>query len=247
MNTWREAIRDRIYLALVSFAVLLFGITQIISPLALGEGDKITRDFGLTALTLLGVLIIIMVGTGLVQKELERKTIMTLLSKPLGRGEFIVGKFTGLLMTLALLFAGMLVLLMALIWIREGGWDTPVLLAGCLSAGELVIMTAVAIFFSTCASPTLSGLFTFAAFFMGHFSADLLVFATQAASPVLAWVLKGSYFIFPNLELFNARSSAVHGVAPTGLQFALGLGYMTVYVAAVMTAAVLIFRNREFR
>ncbi len=247
MNTWREAIRDRIYVALFAFAGLLFAATQFLSPLALGEGNKITRDFGLSSLVLLGVLVIIMVGTGLVQKEIERRTIMTLLAKPLGRGEFVIGKYLGLLMTLTVLFAAMLAILMGIIYLREQAFSTSVFLAACLSAGELCVITAVAIFFSTCTSPTMSGLMTFSAFVAGHFSADLKTFASQAASPVLGGLTTGLYYVFPNLELFNARGPAVHGIAPTAEQFALAGLYALLYSTALLSAAVLIFRRREFR
>lgn len=246
-NTWREAIRDRIYLALLCFAGALLASSQVLSPLALGEGGRITRDFGLSALVLLGVLVIILVGTGLVHKEIERRTIMTLLSKPLGRGEFVVGKFLGLLMTLAVIFGGMLAMLLGLLLLREGALDRPVLLAGCLSLGELAVMTAVAIFFSTCASPTLSGLFTAAAFVAGHFTADIVAFSRQSASPLVGLLAGAARWLLPDLELFNARSPAVHGIPPTPEQFGLAALYATLYAGALLAAAVLVFRRREFR
>ena len=153
----------------------------------------------------------------------------------------------GGLMTLAVLFAAMLLLLMGIIWFREGGWSSSVFLAACLSAGELAVMTAIAIFFSTCTSPTMSGLMTFSAFISGHFSGDLKAFSAQAASPALSAVTTGFYYLFPNLELFNARGPAVHDVAPTPERFVLAIAYMVLYSTALLMAAVLIFRRREFR
>lgn len=246
-NTWREAIRDRIYLALVFFAVLILMSSQVLSPLALGEGGKVTRDFGLSALTLFGVLVTILIGTGMVHKEIERKTIMTLLSKPIGRGEFVLGKFLGLLLTLLLIAAGMLALLLGVLAAREGVLDRAVLLAALLSVGELVLMTAVAIFFSTCASPALSGMFTLAAWVVGHFSTDLKQMADAGAAGGVNWVARGVYYLLPNLELFNARAGASHGVAPGAGQFAVAAVYLVMYGGALLAAAVLIFRRREFR
>jgi Cu-processing system permease protein len=246
-NTFREAIRDRIYLAIFCFAGVLLAASQVLSPLALGEGGKITRDFGLSSLVVLSLLVTVLVGTGLVHKEIERRTIMTLLSKPLGRGEFVVGKFLGLLWTLAVIFLAMLLMLIAVLYVRDGRFDVPVLLAGCLSLGELVVITGVAIFFSTCTSPTLSGIFTFAAYVAGHFSADLKVFATQAPSLFFKAFATGAYYLFPNLELFNARGPAVHGILPSGSQFLFGILYAALYTGAILTAAVLAFRRREFR
>lgn len=246
-NTWREAIRDRIYLALLFFAGVILLSSQVLSPLALGEGGKVTRDFGLSALTVFGVLVTILVGTGMVHKEIERRTIMTLLSKPLGRGEFVLGKFLGLLLTLLLISAGMMALLLGVLALREGRFDTAVLLAGLLALGELVLMTAVAIFFSTCASPALSGLFTFAAWIAGHFAADVRGLAEAGAGGPTAFLAQAFYYLLPNLELFNARSGASHGVAPEPARFGLGLLYLLAYGGAVLAAAVVIFRRREFR
>jgi len=246
-NTWREAIRDRIYLALLGFAALLILASQVLSPLALGEGTRITRDFGLSGLVLVSLLVAIFVGTGLVQKEIERKTVMTMLSKPLGRGEFVIGKYLGLLATLAVIFVSMTGLLMAALLWRGDGLNAPVLAAAVLSLGEIVIMTGVAIFFSTCTSPVLSGLMTLAVFVAGHFTADLETFSEQAASPVLAGMTGALHWIFPNLELFNVRNAAAHGVMPEPVRFALGAGYALLYTAALLLAAVIVFRRREFR
>jgi ABC-type transport system involved in multi-copper enzyme maturation permease subunit len=246
-NTFREAIRDRIYLAIFCFAGILLAATQVLSPLALGEGGKITRDFGLSSLVLLTLLVTVLVGTGLVHKEIERKTIMTLLSKPLGRGEFVIGKFLGLLWTLAVIFGAMLVMLMGLLYVKDGRFDVPVLLAACLSIGELVVITSVAIFFSTCTSPALSAMFTFAAYVAGHFAADLKTFAGQASSWIVSALANGAYYLFPNLELFNARGPAVHGIVPGVSQFGFAFLYAALYASAVLGAAVLVFRRREFR
>ncbi len=247
INTWREAIRDRIYLALLGFAALLILASQVLSPLALGEGTRITRNFGLSGLVLVSLLVTIFVGTGLVQKEIERKTIMTMLSKPIGRGEFILGKYLGLLMTMGVIFSAMTALLLGVLALRGDGLNQPVLLAALLSLGEIVIMTGVAIFFSTCTSPMLSGMMTLAVFVAGHFTADLNTFAEQAASPFLAGITAALHWIFPNLELFNARSAAAHGIMPEAVRFSLGAGYALLYTAAILLGSIVIFRRREFR
>lgn len=246
-NTWREAIRDRVYLALLVFAGLLLAATQVVAPLALGEGGKITRDFGLSGLVVVSLLVTLFVGTGLVHKEIERKTVMTLLSKPIARGEFVVGKYLGLIMTIAVIFAAMLAMLLGLLLLRGEGFDRAVLLAGLLSLGELAIVTGVAIFFSTCTSPTLSGLFTLAVFVAGHFTADMKSFSEQAAAPALAFFSRAGWYLFPHLELFNARGPAAHGLAPLPAHFGLGAAYAALYVTALLALAVVIFERREFR
>ena len=246
-NTWREAIRDRIYLALLGFAGLLILASQVLSPLALGEGTRITRDFGLSGLVFVSLLVAVFVGTGLVQKEIERKTIMTILAKPIGRGQYVLGKYFGLLATLVIIFIAMTALLLAVLAMRGDGLNQPVLLAALLSLGEIVIMTGVAIFFSTCTSPVLSGMMTLAVFVAGHFTADLGSFSEQASSPVLSAMAGMLHWVFPDLEFFNVRNAAAHGVMPEAARFVLGAGYAVLYTAGILLGSILIFRRREFR
>src|SRR6059058_2239087 len=190
-NAFREAVRDRVLYNLVLFVLLLIGGAIFLGELSAGQDAKIIADLGLSAMLLFGVFIAIFVGVGLVYKEIERRTLYAILSKPIGRGQFLLGKYLGLCLTLLvnviIMGAGVS---LALIYIRRG-WDPlaikiwPAILLIYL---ELTIMTAVALLFSTFSSPALSALLTFFVFVIGHFSADLKTLGNSAGSVAARWL-----------------------------------------------------------
>src|SRR5688500_6232503 len=181
-NAFREAVRDRVLYNLVLFVLLLTGASIFISELSGGEERKVIVDLGLSAMLLFGVFIAIFVGVGLVYKEIERRTIYAVFSKPVGRGEFLVGKYLGLCLTLLVNVAVMAVgVSLALMYVSRG-WDPlipTIWPAVLLIYLELMLLTAVALLFSSFSSPALSALLTFLIFVAGHFSADLKVLAVS--------------------------------------------------------------------
>ena len=104
-NTFREAIRDKILYNLVFFSLLIMGVSTYLGDIALGKSVKVIQDVGLASMSVFGLLIAIFVGIGLVYKEIQRRTIYTLLAKPISRGQFLVGKYFGLVMTISLVFS----------------------------------------------------------------------------------------------------------------------------------------------
>ena len=184
-NTFREAVRDRVLYNLVLFVLLLIAGAIFLGELSAGQDAKITADLGLSAMLLFGVFIAIFVGVGLVYKEIERRTLYAILSKPIGRGQFLLGKYLGLCLTLLVnvLIMGVGVSL-ALVYVRRG-WDPLALKiwpAILLIYVELMIMTGVALLFSTFSSPALSALLTFFVFIIGHFSAALKTLGNSSGS-----------------------------------------------------------------
>ncbi|MGH9959990.1 MAG: ABC transporter permease, partial [Pyrinomonadaceae bacterium] len=175
-NAFREAVRDRVLYNLVLFVLLLTGVAVFIGELSGGQERKIIVDLGLSAMLLFGVFIAIFVGVGLVYKEIERRTVYAIFAKPVGRGEFLVGKYLGLCLTLLVNVVVMGIgISIALIYVSSG-WDPLVIRiwpAILLIYVELMILTAVALLFSSFSSPALSALLTFLIFIIGHFSADL--------------------------------------------------------------------------
>ena len=174
-NAFREAVRDRVLYNLVIFVLLLTATAISIGELSGGQERKIIADLGLSAILLFGVFIAIFVGVGLVYKEIERRTVYSIFSKPVGRGQFLVGKYLGLCLTLLVnvivMGAGVS---LALAYVSRG-WDPLILSiwpAIFLIYLELMILTAVALLFSAFSSPALSALLTFLIFIIGHFSAD---------------------------------------------------------------------------
>jgi ABC-type transport system involved in multi-copper enzyme maturation permease subunit len=249
-NAFREAVRDRVLYNLVVFVLLLIAGAIFLGELSAGQEGKIIVDLGLSAILLFGVFIAIFVGVGLVYKEIERRTLYAILSKPIGRGEFLLGKYLGLCLTLfvnvAIMGAGLSV---ALFYVKRG-WDPlvvriwpAILLIYC----ELMILTGVAMLFSAFSSPALSALLTFFVFVIGHFSHDLRTLSGSMASAPARWVFAGLYYLLPNLANYNSIAAAAHGQMPEARAIGVALVYGLIYISVLLAATTLIFRRRNLK
>jgi ABC-type transport system involved in multi-copper enzyme maturation permease subunit len=249
-NAFREAVRDRVLYNLVLFVLMLTVASIFIGELSGGQERKVIVDLGLSAMLLFGVFIAIFVGVGLVYKEIERRTIYAVFSKPVGRGEFLVGKYLGLCLTLLVnvLVMGVGVSL-ALLYVSKG-WDPlipAIWPAVLLIYMELMLLTAVALLFSSFSSPALSALLTFLVFIIGHFSADLKSLAGSLGSTGARWLFSGLYYLLPNLANYSFITPAAHGHAPSATYvFATSL-YALVYIGVILAAATLVFSRRNFK
>ncbi len=250
LNTFRESARDRVFYNLVLFALLLVIASLVMGRMAVGQEAKIVVDVGLSAMTLFGLLIAIFLGVGLVAKEIEKRTIVNLLSKPIGRGTFLIGKYAGLSLTLLADAAVMtLAIAAALAW-AEGGFAARQLHiwpAAWLIFLQLAIVTAIALFFSTFSSPALSALFALLLFLIGRWSPDLKLFAETAASPIARGVCRALYSLLPNLAHFNRIDEVAHGGAIPAATLAWSTLYAAGYLAALLGGAAVVFERRNFK
>ena len=248
-NAFREAVRDRVLYNLVLFVLLLTVGAIFLGELSAAQESKIIIDLGLSAMLLFGAFISIFVGVGLVYKEIERRTIYAIFAKPVGRGEFLVGKYLGLCLTLlvnvlvmgagvslALLYVGGGVSLALSIW--------PAVL---LIYVELMILTAVALLFSSFSSPALSALLTFFVFIIGHFSADLKTFAASMGTQSARWFFAALFYLLPNLSNYSYITPAAHGQPPTPAMLLAAILYAIIYITVLLAAATLIFNRRNFK
>ena len=249
-NAFREAVRDRVLYNLVLFVLLLTGAAVFIGELSGGQERKIIVDLGLSAMLLFGVFIAIFVGVGLVYKEIERRTVYTILAKPVSRGEFLVGKYLGLCLTLLVnvlvMGAGVSLALLYVSW----GMDPLILSiwpAILLIFVELMILTAVALLFSSFSSPALSALLTFFVFIIGHFSGDLKSLANSMGSTSSRWVFNGLYYLLPNLANLSIITPTAHGDVPGVAYLMSAILYSLMYVVVVLAAATLVFSRRNFK
>jgi len=249
-NAFREAVRDRVLYNLVLFVLLLTAASIFIGELSGGQERKVIVDLGLSAMLLFGMFIAIFVGVGLVYKEIERRTIYAVFSKPVGRGEFLVGKYLGLCLTLLVnvLVMGVGVSL-ALLYVNRG-WDPlipTIWPAVLLIYMELMLLTASALLFSSFSSPALSALLTFFIFIIGHFSADLKTLAASLGSTSARWLFTALYYLLPNLANYSFITPAAHGRTPS-VSFVLACAlYALVYITVILAAATLIFSRRNFK
>ncbi len=249
-NAFREAVRDRVLYNLVLFVLILIAAAIFLGELSGGQERKIIVDLGLSAMLLFGAFISIFVGVGLVYKEIERRTIYAIFSKPVGRGEFLLGKYLGLCLTLlvnvVVMGAGVS---LALIYVKRG-WDPLALRiwpAILLIYVELMILTSVALLFSSFSSPALSALLTFFIFIIGHFSADLKNLATSTSSIGARWLFRSLYYLLPNLSNYSFITPAAHGQTPDATSLMTALLYAAIYIGVILAAATLVFSRRNFK
>jgi ABC-type transport system involved in multi-copper enzyme maturation permease subunit len=246
LSVFRESVRDRVLYSLVLFAVLLIGTSYAIGQLTAGQDIKIIKDLGLAAISVFGLLMAVFIGIGLVWKEVERRSIYNLLSKPLRRHEFILGKYFGLVLTLAVNVAAMTIAYFAVL-AYLGGADPALLTAVGLILLELSLVTAVALFFSTFSTPYLSAVLTFGLWVIGTFNEDLRNFEAVVASREAAWLTRGLYYVLPNFGGFDVKAQVVHGLAVPWPYVATMSAYGVVYIALLLVASIVIFARRDFR
>lgn len=245
-NTFRETVRDKILYSLVIFTVFSFGLALLFGDLTVWEHDKLVSDMGLASINLVGVIIAIFVGIGLVNKELERRTIYTVMARPISRTQFILGKFGGLALTLLVNVSIMTAIFLALLWMTHVPIRGSILQAIQLICIELLIVTATAIFFSTFSSTTLSAIMTLGLYVIGHLTTDLRGIAQKGHSELVKSIMTGMYYIFPNLELLNVKGQAASGV-PISFAYQLNAsGYGLLYACLLVVGACLVFERRDF-
>jgi Cu-processing system permease protein len=257
---FRETVRDRVLYSLVAFAVVVIGASLLISQLTAGQDVKIIKDLGLAAMSMIGVFIAIFIGIGLVSKEVEKRSVYSLLAKPVRRAELVAGKYAGLVLTLAINLAIMTAVWYGVLsyyaWTAEEivrkSWEAPALDPRMLSAVyliflQLMLVTAIALFFSTFSSPMLSALFAFGLFVAGHFNADLRNFETVVASPVVGAIARAFYYVLPNMALFDVKSAVVHARPVAFGYLASATAYGALYIAALVLASIVIFSRRDFK
>lgn len=260
VSVFRESVRDRVFYNLLLFAVVLVGASVLVGQMTAGQDIKIIKDLGLAATSLFGLFIAVFIGVGLVWKELERRSVYSLLAKPLRRTELVLGKYVGLALTLAVnvaVMAAVLYLVLAWMWWTSpenlrAAWEAPaldpaLLVAFLLIYFQLLLVTAVALFFSTFSSPMLSAALTFGLYVIGHFNADLKHFESIVESKPIVWVLHGLYYLLPNLAPFDVAGEVVHGQAVAGGYVLMTVGYAVVYIAFLLAAGAHIFARRDFK
>ena len=246
-NTFREATRDRVLGGVVAAGLVLLLATQLLSPLVLGEGRRLTVDLGLSGISVLGFLVVLMVGTSLVAKEIEKRTIYNLLSRPISRHAYLIGKWGGLSATLWVVAAALGFALWIVLALRGSANHGPAMLeATYLVALELTVVTAVAVLFSAISTPMLSALYTVGAYAVGQWSYDLRALASQFP-PMLGQMLKVAANLVPNLPLFNMRTLAADGHTTSLMHLGVASAYAALYCTSALCLATAAFEKRDFK
>lgn len=246
LNTFRENLRDKILYNLLLFAVLLIGGSAVLGKLTIMEHDKIMTDAGLAAINMVGVAIATFVGIGLVSKEIERRTIYTIIARPIRRLDFLLGKYLGLVTTLAVNMAIMLLVYLAVLSFNHIPLHVSLLQAAQLMFLEMMIVTATALLFSTFSTPSLSAMLTVGLYVVGHLMSDLRGIAEKSTSDIMKGIITGLYYICPNFEMLNIKGQAAAGVSVLWSYQAIATAYGLFYSALLLAIACLIFERRDF-
>ena len=247
-NAFREALRDRILYNLILFVLLITASAIFLGELTAGQEARVIVNLGLSSTLIFGAFIAIFVGVSLVWKEIEKRTVYSIFSKPIGRGQFIVGKYLGLCATIfvnvAVMGAGVL---LALLYVHGGKFIGPIWAAILLIFFELTILTAVAIMFSSFSTPALSALLTFFVFVIGHFSASLLDLANSMGSKTAVIFFTTIYYLLPNLSHFSLITETANGITAPLEMIGGAVLYAVVYDIILLTITVVIFSRRNFK
>ena len=247
LNTFKEAVRDRVLYAILAFAVVMIASTLVLATIGVGMGPKIIRDVGLGFISIFGTLIAVFIGIGLVHKEIDRRTIYTIISKPIHRWQFILGKYLGLVLTLFVNVTVMTAALLGIIFLGEGLWDLRLGAASAMIFLELMVITGIAVLFSAFSTPALSAIFTLSFFAIGRLLEDVRVFGQVYAGPMGQRMIEGLYYLLPNLSRFNISAEVVHGLPLTDVVSGMTILYGFLYVLALLSLTTVIFQRRDFR
>jgi len=250
LHTFKESVRERVLYNLIVFALLLIGTAILFGSISVGIERIILVNLGLSSISVFGLLMAIFIGIGLVSKEIERQSISSILSKPVRRAEFILGKYLGLLLTLVINTAIMTVGLYAALFYQKrtlAAADLVVLQAVYFIILQFALVIGLALLFSCISTPVLSAVFTFCVYVIGNFLADIRWFGQETGSALIEKGTTVLYYLLPNFSNFNAITQVAHGQGVPGYVLLSNSLYALLYVGILISAAILIFEKREFR
>jgi ABC-type transport system involved in multi-copper enzyme maturation permease subunit len=245
-NTFRENIRDRILYNLLVFALIMILMSIALVQLSTGEWQRITVDVGLSGISVFGSLMAIFLGISLVSKEIERRTIYTLLSKPVSRTRFMLGKYLGLVFTILVNLAIMVAVYLIVLYFLKCHFDWSQAQAIILILVKLLIVVAIALFFSTFTTPTLSTIYTLSIFVIGHLTNDIKTFSERAGKPLLKFFGQAIYYLIPNLSNYSWLDSATYGEIMPAKTFLLTLLAGIFTAGFILALASLILDRKDF-
>ena len=250
LNTFREAVRDRVLYNLIAFALILIASALLFGEISIGIQKTILLNVGLSSISIFGLLIAIFLGIGLVYKEMDKRSLYALLSKPIRRRQFIIGKFLGLNFTLLVntvfMSAGLWIALYYLMR-RFEPQDVYVWVAIYFILLQLSLVTALCLFFSCFATPVLSAVFTFMAYVIGNFAADIRAFGELTENTLLKGFTTFLYYLLPNFSDFNVAAWVSHGKPVVAQLVLLNTLYALCYDAILVMASVWIFSRKDLK
>ena len=244
-NSFREAVRDRILYLFLGFAVLLIVSSKVFGMITVGEEGKIIKDLGLGAIQFFSMLIAVMMSVLLVSREIEKRTVFNILAKPVGRGQFLLGKYFGLLAVIALNLLLMATALVALVGIYQLEFDPTLLFQAGMTLLEMAVLCAFAVLFAVVTKPILGSVLTLAVFVVGHITESIWLLTERLKDEISRVLIGLTYYVLPNLERFNFKTEVVHGL-PLPMEAAgPAFVYALVFSSLALILAWLQFRTKD--
>ncbi len=246
-NGFQEVIRDRILYFIGFFSLLLILAQRLIPEIAAGTHEKILLDFGIGAISILSVIVAIFVGTGLINKEIEKRTLLMLIPKPISRAELILGKHLGLTTVLAVMVVIMMVIYLGMLSFSGITYPTGALAtAAVYLLLELALLVAVSILFGVFTSSILATLLSFGVYLMGHFSQDLVELGKLSKNASIESLTTSLYLVLPDLSRLDLKNEAVYGLLPNSTELVNHALYGLLYTALLLIISMMIFSQKEF-
>ncbi|MBE8162554.1 MAG: ABC transporter permease [Bdellovibrionaceae bacterium] len=245
INTFKEIMRDKILYSLIVFSIILMGLSIALSDLSFGEKSRITLNFGLTAIHISSVILSIFIGSSLVLKELKNRTIMTLLTRPLSRSTFILGKFVGLLMVIVTLLLGLSFVLFGIMFLMSIPVTAPFFIAIYGIILEAAVLTSLTLFFSSLSKAFLAISFSIGVFFTGHWIESFHYFSTKGGLVRFQSISDSLFYAIPNLERFNWRSEVIYNRLADTSTIASASFYAVILCAFLLTLAFFVFTKKD--
>jgi ABC-type transport system involved in multi-copper enzyme maturation permease subunit len=250
LNTFREAVRDRVLYNLVFFALLMMAAAIFVGEISIGIEEMVIKSLGLSAISIIGLLIAVFIGVGLVYKEMDKRTLYALLAKPVRRWEFLLGKFGGLVLTLAVNTLAMAVgLFAALLYVKHHleRADGVLLVAIYFILLKLMLVVALALLFSCYTTPLLAILYTSALYVAGQFVEEMRTFQLASQNAAMEGLLRGLSYVLPNFENFNVMAAAAHGRNIPGALILQDTVYAVLYSGLALLLAAAVFSRRNLK
>ena len=247
INTFREAIRDRILYLFIGFAIVMVLSTKLFGMLTVGDEAKIVKDIGLASMRFFSMLIAVMMSMILISREVDNRTVFNILAKPVRRWQFILGKYLGLVTIVGANLLLITLVLIVMVLFVAGEFDAMLLFAAAMTMLEMLVLAAFATFFAVLTKPILGSLMTLAVFVVGHLSSDLWLLTRQLPGALTRAVVAVIYYLLPNLERFTFDAEVVHDLAIPGAAVAWAIVYASAFVAVVLYLATLRFRGKDLK
>lgn len=247
LNGFREARRNRVSVIVALFAIGLLAASTLVTNVTVYTLDRVLTDFGLGTMSLALVMLAIFLSSGLLSREVERRTIFLMVTKPISRPVFLLARFLGNMLTLGAILLGMGALFLVEVWLSGSSVHLPQVAAIGMLWFEVLVVSSVGFAMSSNSSQMVSAVVTTGVYLAGHLAPDIYTLSARSQSALVRFIGKVAYYILPNLDRLNFRPFAAYGQPVAPSQFLFAAAYGIAYSAVMLSVAAWIFSRRDFR